>query len=528
MNSYIIPRMKHKRIFIIIGIILLGISIFYYIDTVFLPIQFKRYVVTKAEKYLQRQVSINSINFKPIKGFIIDTISISRKDDPDKPFIKVKQVTLSLLLAPIFQKKAVIIPHIKISDPYAFVSRDKNSQWNFQDLLDLRKTTRRKLPSILLRKLMIENGKLDYSDRTQEVGFDESIEHINLNSTLSLNKGIRFVAGLKIPKHKTVVKIKGNYSLLAKKLTTQISLNNIQIAQYLSLAGKSQSYVTIDKGILSSADLNLNYAARELQAQGAFVITGADVLIGEYKQLSGTIDVPEILLTWRDKKWDAKGHVKIPSVHMKALSGKEFWGDVSANLSLLTIDGENIVSQGNVAVDNARLKIAENQYLSGNIMANNASLSSQNNAIRISGNFDIKETVISIDKQKTIKGHISTEGTKLEWSSPDNKGSRRLSIESGLKFDSTLITLGPDKTINGTINVKHAKVAYSQRRVTIESQGYFNNIDIKWPANKQFKGDPYFDILYVYDPKNDNPTDYKGMVKFSKSQLTQRRTSKEN
>ena len=106
--------MRHKVVLIVIGLLVVGIAIFFYIDNIFLPVQLKRFITTKSKEILRREVFVESIDFRPIQGFIIKNVSISRKDDPTKPFIQVDEITFNLLLAPVFRKKAIILPSIKI------------------------------------------------------------------------------------------------------------------------------------------------------------------------------------------------------------------------------------------------------------------------------------------------------------------------------------------------------------------------------------------------------------------------------
>jgi len=98
--------MKRKLILIGTSLIIIGAAAYFYVDTVFLPVQFKRFVISKVEKLLDRQVSIRVIDFKPFQGLIFKNISISQKDDPDQFFFKSEEITLNLLLVPFFQKKS--------------------------------------------------------------------------------------------------------------------------------------------------------------------------------------------------------------------------------------------------------------------------------------------------------------------------------------------------------------------------------------------------------------------------------------
>ncbi|MCK5082246.1 MAG: DUF748 domain-containing protein, partial [Candidatus Omnitrophica bacterium] len=512
--------MKRKIVLILIGLLLVGIATFFYIDNVFLPIQFKRFITTKAEKFLQREVSVESIDFRPIQGFIVKNISVSRKDDPSKPFIQVDEITFNLLLAPIFQKKAIILPNIKIKNPYVYLSRGQNSVWNFSDLPGLGKSIKNKDSySVLLRKLTLEGGKVHYKDASKTEKFFESIENIRLNTTLSLNKGVRFVFQAQVPKRKTVLKIKGNYGLFPKKLTAQVMIDNIYLARYLPLTYTSQPYIHLADGVISSADFGVIYENRKLQVQGSFFADKTSIKVGADKQMSGTVHVPTMSLTWHDNKWNAKGQLRLPSVRMTSSDGKEFQGDLKADLNLLTVFENNMTSQGNVTIDNAHLMIDENRYFKGNITAANTSLVKGDGKIRLQGNFNIEKTDIAAGKLMSLRGDLSTTDTNLIWSR-DNSGINTFNMQSGFTMNKARGTIGNAGSISNNINVHKASIFFDSRKIFVELLGRLEAADILLAGDKRFKGSPYFNFFFEHVPESKAPVDYKGTFRFTNSTLT--------
>jgi len=272
--------------------------------------------------------------------------------------------------------------------------------------------------------------------------------------------------------------------------------------------------------LISSADLAVTYTGSKLQAQGDFIATHTNIHIGESKQMSGMIAVSDMVLTWRGEKWDAKGRVQMPSIRITADSGKEFQGDIDAALNLLTISDKNMTSQGDVKINNALLKFDENTFLSGNITARNASLSNLNDMIRLQGNIDIQDAFISVNNQQSLQGNFLTTDTNLIWSSPDDKGNRKLDAQSGVKIDSAQIILGADRSINGNISAQKASLIYDHKKMSIEAQGQINEANLQMEENRQFHGNPHFNIYYQHNSKKKDPVDYKGTLHFAKGQLT--------
>ena len=512
--------MNRKMIGTIATVLLIGLAVFFYLDTVFLPLQFKRYVILKAQEYLQRPVAIEHIDINPLKGFVIKNMSVGQRENPGKPFVHIPRITFNILLVPLFQKKTLIIPNIKIRDPYIMVTRQKDNNWNFSDLLNTGGPSKgRSLPIILFRKLSIEKGNIVFTDHSQEKQFQELINNINLGATLSLNKGVRFVAEAHIPKHHSSAKIKGSYGILSREMTAQILLDNIHLAEYLPLYYETPPYTALNHGVISGADFSLHYKNKELQMQGNFIASGTDVRIGPYKQITGTVNVSDMLLTWRGRQWDAKGRVQIPSAKMIAASGKEFFGDIDASLNLLTISDENITSQGDVLIKNAHLKIAENRFLKGDIDARNASLSHLNDTIRLKGNITMNDTLISIDDSRSIQGNFSTTDTNLTWTAPDETHNRTLQAQSGFKGDSVQIMSGGNSLVDGTISASKVNITYYRKKLAVESQGQMHETTVHIDADKHFQGSPHFNIVYTHDGERSDPADYTGTLNFSNDAL---------
>ena len=511
--------MKRKIVFILTGLLVVGIATFFYIDNVFLPIQFKRFITTKAEEFLQREVSVESIDFRPVQGFIIKNISISRKDDPLKPFIQADEVTFNLLLAPFFRKKAIILPNIRIKNPYLYLSRGKDRAWNFSDLPGIGKNVENKNSfSVLLRKLALEGGTIHYKDASTGGDFFESVENIRLHTTLSLNKGVRFVFQAQVPKQKTALRIKGNYGLLPKKLTAQIMLDNVALARYLPLTYTSRPYAQLTDGTISSADFGVIYENHKLDVQGSFLTGKASIKVGANNQMSGIVHVPDMSLTWRDNKWNAKGRVRLPAVRMTSSDGKKFQGDITADLNLLTIFQNNMTSQGNVTVNNAHLILDENRSFKGNITASNASLVKGDGKIRLQGNFDIEKTDITAGIM-TLRGDLSTTKTNLTWSH-DGSGNGKFNMQSGFTMNDARATVGATRSAKSDIHVHKASVSFDREKIFIEALGRLEAADILLAENMRFNGNPYFNFFFEHDTKSKDPVDYKGTFRFTSGALT--------
>ena len=513
--------MKRKLIFAIFSLVMLGIAGFYYIDTIFLPIQLRQYITIKAEKYLRRKVYIGNIDFKLMQGFVMDDIAIARQDDPAKAFIKVKQVSFNLLLTPLYRKQAVIIPYIRVKDPFVYIAKTGQDTWNFSDLLHLdRRLGKRNYPVLILRKFELENGKVLFFDGSRKGGLLERFENINLASTLSLNKGIRFLGKVDVPGQKSAVRVKGNYSLLSRNLTAQLLLDHIYPARYLPLIRPSPASFDFTGGVLSSADFNIAYDRGSLQVRGAFAAAQADFLIGGTKRFQGGIHSPKIQITWRGDKWDAQGRLLAPGARLTATSGKSLQGDITADLNFLTISGNNFSTQGNVAIADARLEMGGEQYLTGQISAANASLSLQNEKIRLQGDLAARDASIVFNSLSSLTGDIDANSAQLTWDTPDGDGNRKLTVDGGLVLNNARAVLGGNTVISGQWRAHRAGVNYDRDVLTVEASGQAMDTVARFAENKVFTGSPDFTLFARYAPEEKVKMDFNGTVHFTNSSLS--------
>jgi uncharacterized protein involved in outer membrane biogenesis len=510
--------MKRRFILILCACLILGSAAYFYIDTVFLPVQFKQLLTTKAKTWLGRDVSIGAVDFRLFQGFIIENITVAREDNPNRPFIQIRKLTFNLLLTPIVRKKAVIIPTIIVTDPFIFISRDEDKTWNFSDLLAPPKTKDNHFLPILLRRLVLDNGEVQYADKSRGRMFFESVQHINMTTTLSLNKGARFTVSAQIPKRQSKMTVKGNYSLTTRNLTMQVVLDRVDLAGYLPLVYSSPPYLNLSDGVISSADFSLSYAQDRLQARGGFILEDTDARIGEAGQIKGAVHVSDMLLSWRDKKWHAKGRARIPSALVMGADKREWRGDITADLNLLTLFGENMTCQGNIKIDNARLPFGEDSYFKGNISAPNASLTKLDNQIRLQGSFNMTQTDLAVGPQISLKGDLATFETDLVWF-PEEEGNRKIHLQSGFTMDKAQIILGKNISITGRINAQKADLVYDRQKVNLQTQGQTSDLTVDFAGGRTFQGGPNFSLSYQYDPAVGKP-DYKADVELTGGSLT--------
>ena len=361
-----------KTIYTLLTIFILSYFLYFYIQNIFLPVQFKRFVITRAQEYLHRNVTIDKIHFSPLSGFVVRNLTVYQKDDPERVFLQADEVTFHVLLAPVFQRKIILIPSMRVSGPFVQITREETTRWNFSDLLEDRKSsTSGKTKSswiIAPRKIIVKDGEIAYTDRTVPENFHEVISGIELDARFSLNKIIRFTLQGKIPRRESTVNIKGNYYLESRKLSARVMAERIALAQYLSFVSSPSAKgslrgrdlwlpqdIHFRDGILTALDVNLNWERDGLQAQGSAAVDKMDVELAEGGKIVTSARATDVSLTRQDGRWRASGHLESDSTVIMFAQGHSLNGKISAEVKSLDISPQGMSAQGSLILEETRV-----------------------------------------------------------------------------------------------------------------------------------------------------------------------------
>ena len=351
--------MKKKNILILLGLVLLGVIAYLYFRNVFLPIKLKGLVGKQAQEFFHRPTSIGEIHFSLIEGFILKDIQVLSNDVPHTPFLFIKKATFKILFTPLIKKKQVIIPSLKIEKPFAHLIRENNSTWNFSDLINAKKDKGQNGFSLLLGALDISNGTLNFTDKTRDQEFSESISNITLHTAFSLEKIIKLFFEAKIPQVNSLLKAEGFYDLTTRKFSSQMTVENIDLGRYFPLLNTENAFL-LKTGVISSAAFNLTYQNQDLQLLGGGDIMDMHLVLGESREITGNLKITDSSLTWQNGKLDLNGSFTFPSIHLNLASHKNFHGDIEAHLNSLMIFNDTLTAQGDILVPNAVLTLDDN------------------------------------------------------------------------------------------------------------------------------------------------------------------------
>ena len=355
-----------KKLLIIFLIFLLLIGGLYaYVTLVFLPKNLKNIIVSKAEEFLHRKVTIGSIDAKIIQGITIKDLTILEPDSNPAQFIHIHEVNCQILLAPIFKSNLVIIPSIKIVQPEIHVTRTTENTFNFSDLLSPASPSSSVASApvasspaykFAIHQLLIENGKIHFIDQSKPAIFSETLDQINLNASLSLSQKLQFDLNSTLLSSNSPLQLKGAYELTSKKAQLDGSIQNIDLALYAAQFLDAKINV-LRKGTLREAAFKINYAENNIEASGKIDLAQADIRLSKTQHFSGDVNLSRFSGTY--KNGDIEGTVDL-NAEVEALEFAPLHlaqTNFSVQLSSFSFSKDTLKTAGNITADHVHLKV---------------------------------------------------------------------------------------------------------------------------------------------------------------------------
>ena len=405
-NSDIILTIMRKKIIVISLIILLaGAGTAIYINTFFLPTQLRQMIIRQAQESLGRKVSVGEIEYHFIKGFILHDLVVYERNSPQEPFLKISAARFNVFFPQLIRNRKIIIPSITIDSPSLLIIREGETLWNFSDMLDklASKNNPGERPFIFIGNISVIGGKIAYRDKTGKQEFSEALDNINAKINLSLKGSVQFLVDAVIPRSNSAIRAKGDYALLTKELSSQISLQNIPLAEYLPrfYAGKD---FQINKGFIPSADVALTWEEGTITAQGELLIDDLSVKIAD-KVLRGNLTLSKTKLTLHDTEAELLTDLKLGKGYFKISADQEISGDLTAQDTSLAWDQQTMNIQTAFQIQNFLAGLPADQEIKGTLSATDTTLSLENKKVHLQTALQLKGADILLPEGRKFSGN---------------------------------------------------------------------------------------------------------------------------
>ena len=444
--------MKKRLLSTVLILTILIAVAFVYINRFFLPVKAKDIVIQKLQDILQRPVKIEAMHLSLMKGFLASNIAVFEKDDPQKFFLTIDEISFRFFIPNIFKNQSIIIPSLNIKNPNIHIQRRAPDTFNFSDLLKPSGAPagKSKTPPVIIGGLAIDNGKIFYSDPRLDAGRPETLENIGIKASLTLTKSIKFSLQADIAQTPSTFRADGEYHLASRQLTAHCTVEELIIKRYLDLF-YTNTNLTLHKGSIESADINLKIAGKGVSLDGQF-------------------SIPGLGLTWQGQK--------------------EISGDFSADKLAFKMQGKEISLLGNYKLTGAKIQWGTNKSMSGNI-ATVTALKISDTTVDIKNNFELKDAQFVLADGKKASGSPAGE-LAIQFDRADPKGTLR--YRGSLKLaDIALAGIPKIKTIEniqGILELETDKARFAQLNVKAL------NTDIVLSGSVENFKDPSLDIQY--------------------------------
>src|SRR3989339_373966 len=186
-----------KKISVILLSLLVLISCaIIYLNKVVLPVKIKALIIEAVEKQTGKRASLESVRFNLFKGLVLSGLNLY---DGQQKLIGIKEASCSFLILPILKEKKIIIPSLKIKEPYLYLERRLDNTFNLLDLIPKKTSPEGKQQfNFIVSGIRVLNGRVDFQDNAVSPAFSKSLDQITLNLSLSLPAGLRFNLKAKI------------------------------------------------------------------------------------------------------------------------------------------------------------------------------------------------------------------------------------------------------------------------------------------------------------------------------------------
>jgi len=369
------PRKKKIIIIVILAVIILMSGGIVYLNKIFLPEKIKALIIDNIERTTGKKVSLASVEFNIFKGMVLKGLVIS---DGTNQLFSVEEASCSFIIPPIF-KKTIIIPSIKIKKPRINLERRIDNSINLLDLLP-KEATSSSSPGfhILIYRISIAGGRIDFQDNTFYPSFSKSIDNLQLVVSLGLPDKITFHLKAEVltsPPARIIAR--GNFKLTENNLSAKISLKNFSpqnfsvylekdglyingglIDALIDLSYKSGFFDAVIDSVIkslnirkenilanlnSSLKLNLNYSpeGRKLKCIGKADISDLDIqgldIVDRIEDLHGQLNIDNSGLTSHKLSAKIFGHQMEADVSLSNFSAPLLEARIAGDIGLETI-----------------------------------------------------------------------------------------------------------------------------------------------------------------------------------------------
>jgi len=233
-------RKKRIRLIIIISlvVILSGTvsSAITYLQNITFPARIKEILTNSLSEETGKITTIDSVHFILFRGIVIKGLRIYDSDPKEDLLLEAGEITFNYLMLPLFKRK-FIIPTLYVNDLNIQINNSpETEEWNFSTIKWLEGKEAAKLPKkypIIIHKIKIGSGNLNFTDNLSSPIFSKEIKNIHINLTL-LPSQVKFTAKASLKRNQKTASIfmKGLYHFKQREAKFNIKAENVLMEEF--------------------------------------------------------------------------------------------------------------------------------------------------------------------------------------------------------------------------------------------------------------------------------------------------------
>lgn len=519
----IMPHMQRrykKILFFLFILALITAGGIFYLNTVFLPLQVKDFIVQKAKSFLNRDVSIEKLIFHPGKGFVLENIRINQNNGDPVPLLTIQEVSASVPYPDFFSlwSGRLFIPSITIKNPVIDIKYDTTGQWNFSDLItpghnkSATPTKTEQKPRFIIDTIKILDGQATITD----TNISETINAINMTLQLDLLKSIKFDLNFLIPSHSSVVNATGQFAIYNKELTVSIKAKNVDVPPLLNLS-KIPLWVDFKECLLKKTDLNLKFERGEIIITGS-VIGKVDLSTTEtatHVDVKTELASDHFFFKRKGPHFILKGNFLAGNTALTVDQNNIFTGQFKGPSISMERNGEEFELKGDLSGENTKMIFA-GQELTGNPHIENMLFHRRANSYTVTGKASINHAAIKNAALDLKATSASVNAFDLKRENSDFK-----LIVPNLSADG-IQSMYANKAISG--NVKGQDIVFSFVNPVVQTYGKFQTTNLRLVIARDITllGNPDVELTVTKNKDLDDNVDminYSGTMTLNKDRL---------
>ena len=470
--------MKKKIIFTILAIIFFLGSVTFYINTVAIPKYLKNIIIQDTQEFLGRKIVLQDLHFNPLKGFVLNGITVFEANSPDA-FATVVNANINFLYWPFLRERKIVLSSVELNAVALNLIHYAGDQWNFSDIVERRlKNKRQQSLKVYVSRLTLTDSRIKLTNLEDGSQFSDVFDHTDAGISFSFSKGLAFHGSTFIADKNGLLNIEGTYSPSKNKFSADIKLKNFLLNNYLRLFSLQMPFLFDDINVDDIA-IKMTLANHLATVEGDIALSHLSLHTESQSLKTESLLLNQINFAFNDGEINLKGAVAAHGV--KAASLEQSYGadEIGIQIDALTAHGKTFDFSGTCKTNGTTIAIPQQLALSGDLNFNGVHLSQGADILSVDAQAEFKNSSMTVHDNIHMKGDFVSPGFSFI------KTPQAVKANGNLAVTNLIYQWPEDKKLSGQITLSDIRVnGKPGSQWTAQSNLHGQGVQIKLPNEK--------------------------------------------